>query len=330
MWPILSNIPEKIATKIKSNKNQHKASELNAWIRVFSGAKYDGKNGLILESNTDYKLFKAAGESVASIYGSSQGSGVIGLDWDSNPVETGSGRVMRPSPVITGLTTKEGKDQISREATLNITVFSLQQMEKMQTYFMEPGYSLYIEWGWNTDDGVKKITKIQDKGKKKSPTEIVQDIANKSLNWADLHETRTASNGEFDCFLGFIVGSSISNEGENFNITVNLRGAPSLPTYLQGTQGSMKLDANGKVAESNKVKNLFGPTDTGGPATATANRRFARMFNDLPSFRQINQVYALKDKVKFNQFINFDDYISKAVLNGLDDGNIFMASEDKI
>ena len=49
---------------------------------------------------------------------------------------------------------KEGKDQISRECTLSLQCFSLEQMEQMQKYFLEPGYSLCIEYGWNSNAGL--------------------------------------------------------------------------------------------------------------------------------------------------------------------------------
>ena len=325
MWPILSNIDENIANKIKGYKNQHLASELDAWIRVFSGAVSGGQNGLVMESNTNHKLFKAAGESGPTIYGNSEGSGVIGVDWNSAPVETGSGRVLRPSPIITSFTSKEGKDQISREATLGITAFSLEQMQKIQTYFLEPGYSLYIEWGWNTENGISQITTLGG-----GVEQIVSKIAKKSLNWEDLNNTRKESSGDFDCFLGFIVGGNVSNEGENFNITINLRGAPSLPTYLQSNQGTVKLDKEGKVIENNKVKNLFNTLETEGETTQTKDKRFARMFNDLPAFRQTVQVYNLKNNISGNQFINFDDSISKDVANGLDDGGVFSSNGDTV
>jgi hypothetical protein len=103
MWPTISNIDLKIANRIKSYANNNlAASGLNAWVRVFSGAVNDkGQPGLILESNTDFKIFSAAGEK--SIYGNSQLSGTIGTDWDGNAVVSDVGRVLRPSPIITTL-----------------------------------------------------------------------------------------------------------------------------------------------------------------------------------------------------------------------------------
>jgi hypothetical protein len=306
MWPKLTNIEPNIASKIKSYSDSMEASKLNAWIRVFSGAIVGSNQGLIMQSNdSDFKLFKAAGDTNPTIYGGLQSSGVLGKDWNGNAVETALGRRLRPSPIITSFSVKEGKDQISRQATLEIKAFSLEQMEMIQSYFLEPGYSLYIEWGWNTTDGVRNITTATGTGN------IVSTIADKSLSWTKLSETRLNSNGEFDCFLGFIVGGNVSGDSENFNISVNLRGAPSLPTYMQTNQGTTRIDADGKLAESRKVKKPFGTVES--ETEASQLRRFGKMFNDLPAFRQTIDIANLKSSVIPTQFINFDEVVRKQV-----------------
>ena len=66
MFPKLSNIEGKIWLRIRQNGAPSVASKLNAWIRVFSGAVVKGQSGLLMQSNTNAKLFK-----VISIYGSS-------------------------------------------------------------------------------------------------------------------------------------------------------------------------------------------------------------------------------------------------------------------
>jgi hypothetical protein len=316
MFPRLSNIEGNIERAIKYNAAPSIASKKNAFIRVFSGAVVSGIEGLVMQSNIDFKLFKAAGDTGASIYGSSRGSGAIGTDWAGNPVETGAGRVLRPSPIITSFNSKEGKDQISRHAELEITAFSLNQMEAIQSYFLEPGYSLYIEWGWNTELAAKNATIASSK---KTSSAIVSEIAEKSLNWNSLIKTRHDSDGEFDCFLGFIVGGSVSNDGENYKIQVKLRGAPSLPTYLQSYQGTSQTNASGVVINSNKVKQLYTTQDQEEDTSPSVRRRFAAMFNMLPSFRQTNEVKALETTVAENQFINFDKVVANSISLGLND-----------
>lgn len=320
MWPKLTNIDSTIARKIKSYSDSKEASNLVSWIRVFSGAVKNNKDGLILQSNTDINLLRAAGETSATIYGDPQSSGIIGLDWGGNPVESNSTRVLRPSPIITGFSSKEGQDQISREATLQIKAFTLEQMEEIQSYFLEPGYTLFIEWGWNTDDGASGFTKITDNGNKKSSNEIVKDISKKSLNYTKLQETRKNTFGEYDAFLGFIVGGSVQSSGDTFDVEVRLRGEPSLPTYMQSYRNSKNLNQDGTDIDStDKVDSLYSPEELTDENIAEdskilSKRRFRYMFNELPSDKQLKSIRELEDSVTFNQFINFDKAVEKKIV----------------
>ena len=251
MWPTISNISGNIANTIKSYANDNlAASGLNAWVRVYSGAKSDKGAGLILESNTNFKIFSAAGEGGGSIYGNAERSGAVGRTWDNVAVVSDVGRVLRPSPIITTLNSKEGQDQISRTCDFSITCFTLQQLELMQTYFMEPGYSVAVEWGWNTDNSAKGLINTGD------VTSTLNQIADVTLNNGQLSSKRLFTSGEYDIFLGFIIGSTISSDGENFKIDVKLRGAPTLPTYLQ-SQNRITIKSAGIEPDPDKSKALF-------------------------------------------------------------------------
>ena len=314
MWPTISNIDLKIANKIKSYANDNlAASGLNAWVRVYSGAINDkGQPGLILQSNTDFKIFSAAGEK--SIYGNSQLSGTIGTDWDGNPVVSDVGRVLRPSPIITTLNSKEGQDQISRTCDFSITCFSFEQLELIQTYFMEPGYSVGVEWGWNTGESAKGLINT---GAKQNG--ILNAIADTTLNNGQLSSKRIFTNGEYDIFLGFIVGSTVSNDGENFKVDVKLRGAPSLPTYLQ-SQNRITIKSSGTepstAADPDKSKANYPEselTSDGETEEEAKKRRFKYMFNELPAFRQTESVKKLIDRVRAIDFINFDKVVQTKI-----------------
>lgn len=304
MWPTISNINPAISSKIKSYANDNlAASKLNAWVRVYSGANA----GLILQSNTDFKIFTAAGEAGNSIYGNSQLSGTIGRTFDpSGAVVTGAGRALRPSPVITSMNSKEGQDQISRTCEFSITCFSLQQLEEIQTYFMEPGYSVGVEWGWNTSDSALGLVNTSGG--------IVNQIADVTLNNNELTAKRIKTIGEYDIFLGFIVGASVSSDGENFKVDVKLRGAPSLPTYLQ-SQNRITVSSSGQIkVDADKSKALYDEAETIKEGVENErDRRFKTMFNDLPSFRQTEGVKNLKDKYDRVDFINFDKVLQKKI-----------------
>jgi hypothetical protein len=302
MWPKLTNIDNSIVKSINSRRDIHKATNMNVWLRVFSGAG----SGLIMTSNNNFELFKAAGEG-ASIYGSPNSVGTIGTDWNGNPISGGSDRALRPSPGIVSFTVKEGKDQISKEANLQIKCFSLEQMEIVQTYFLEPGYSLCVEWGGKTPEGGMSMIDT-DAG-------ILSQCTGRNLNYDVLHALRVKSNGDYDTFFGFIVGGSVSNDGEQFNVDIKLRGAPGLPTYLQSHAQLQKQDSKGKIIDSGK-KDPYPPSEVSDEDTALSVplRRFKSMFNDLPAHRQISQVDDLKTKVTQFDFINVDEVIKNNIV----------------
>lgn len=361
MFPQLSDIEDKIFYRILSRANRIDAklaatyaggseadykdientsglletSKLNTWIKAFSGAKTKtGKgNGMILKSIQDWEVFNTINRGQGTYYGTvdmtSPRSGTIGVNLDGNPIETGDttvDRLLRPSPIITGLEIKEGQDQISRECTLSIKCFTLAQLEVIQAYYMEPGYTLYIEYGWNTPN-LKGPLPLTLFGAKVNDISIINEAASRGLNYDKLHKLRVDSNGDFDCFLGFIVGGSVSTENEVFNVTVNLRGQPGLPTYLQSQHKMYNLVA-GKVVEPDpkipyEVSELQDAEDAPNPdETFKGKQRFKYMFNDLAAQRQNQEVKDLEIKgnplVSLTRFINFDKTIQSNIAHYTD------------
>jgi hypothetical protein len=315
MFPKLTDIEPTIVNNIVGRKRDPlQSTNLMPWIRVISGAVVGKQPGLIMVSNNDLPLFAAAG--VGSIYGSSDSVGSLGYDFNGNFVAGGSDRGLRPSPTITDFSISEGKDQISREASLNITCYSLEQMEHIQDYFMEPGYSLCVEWGWNTTMGAIHIVSSKDKSGKQLTVEgFVSNIADSNLDYNKLHIKRTGAQGDYDSFLGFIVGGSVGNEGEQFNVTVKLRGAPGLPTFLQShTRINEKSRADGTIIDS-QTTTLFQTSEMNESEKNSALRRWRRTFNELPAPRQIKNVKELANTVGYSKFdfINLDDVINKAI-----------------
>lgn len=328
MWPKLSNINETIFQKIVATPSLE-YSKYNCFARIISGvgvsyAKLDketktkivqpGKGGLIMVSNPDWSLFQAAGQTGPSFYGTPDRSGTIGVDWFGNAVNTSESTELdvpfKPSPVVTAINSKEGKDQISRHCDVKITAYTLAQVELIQKYLMEPGYSLLIEWGWNTPEGVSGLVPL-------SPTtNIVSLIGERNLNNDSLHSHRIKTNGDYDSFFGFIVGGTVDTNGDAFDISIKLRGAPGLPTYLQGHANVSKL-------QDNKITNddahpPFGVTSLNlTDVSQQAERRFKQMFNLLPKTRQTNQVVNLPFTPGQGwgslDFINFDPIIDAEI-----------------
>lgn len=326
MYPKLSNINETIFKKITQTPISD-YSKLNCFVRIISGVgvkqpKFSketkeqiapGKGGLIMVSNSDFPLFQAAGVG-PSIYGSAERSGTIGVDWFGNAVNTSEASEIdvpfKPSPIVTAINSKEGKDQISRHCDLKITAFTLAQVELIQKYFMEPGYSLSIEWGWNTPDGVSGLIPLQPS------YQIVKTIGERNLDSIQTQNISIATEGDYCSFFGFIVGGNIDTNGDTFDIGIKLRGAPGLPTYLQ-SQANIGQFKDNKISNSD-AHPPFGVTSLNlKEETEKAERRFKQMFNLLPKTRQTTQVVNLisvpGDGFSELDFVNFDPVIDAEI-----------------
>ena len=338
-----------------SNINRNKTlSQRFPWIRIFSGAE----EGLILQSaNLDDDLgivdsyngiLNNLGDNFRGSYGNSKGSGPLGKNFNKKWVypslayqigKTNTNTntlnneeqnwVLRPSPVVTALEIKEGKDQISRVGSLVIKCFSLSQLEEMQKYFMEPGFSILIEYGWNTEDAYNQLIDTKDQ------TSIVTEASNANLNQTTLHKKRYTSRGDYDSFFAFIVGANVDSENDNFSITINLRGMPGLPTYLQSQHNINKLETEVDPKTGNIVKKSITTLSSAKPYSIAdielegseimkvAARRYRYMFNSLPPQRQTLEVVRLvnmastkpsvNNKFLFYDLIGFDYTINQKV-----------------
>ena len=311
-------------------KNRNKTlSGKFPWIRIFSGAE----DGLILQSATlddELKIvdsFRAAttvmlGNSDRGSYGNQKGSGPIGKNFKNKWVypsvayqrglaisntnennDEDQDWTLRPSPVVTSLEIKEGKDHISRVGTLVIKCFTLPQLEEMQKYFMEPGFSILIEYGHNDKEAFSQLIDTKD------TRTIVTQAADDNLDFDILQNKRFESWGNYDSFFAFIVGGSVASENENFIMTVNLRGMPGLPTFLQQQKNINIITVTTDPTTGKKTKvvtkfpsvRLFSISDISkisDSATVASSRRYKYMFNLLPPERQIGEVGKMVTKAE--------------------------------
>ena len=317
MWPKLTNIDSTIyknlTSEVSGSKVGFNASQRMAWVRVFSGAKVGKSNGLILSSVNSSDVFKSTTEFKPSTYGDSVSSGDMGITWEGGTLTSGIGAPLRPSPIITALELKEGKDQISRECTLTMKAFTLAQVELIQTYFLEPGYSLCIEYGWNSVNGVKSAIKTNVKENKTQ--NILTQAVNINLDYNKLHSIRVNSAGDYDSFLGFIVGGTVSSDGDKWTVSVKLRGAPGLPTFLQTQNKSLEIDSKGDIVDKPGEPKPYGVSETeeAGSGEIRRDRRFKNMFNQLPSQRQTEQVRKLMTTTDWDSYLNLDAAVNKSI-----------------
>ena len=187
-FPNLSNIAGYVQEELKSRKaNIEKISGLNAWVRVSSGVG----DGLIILSNPNFKLFGAAGE--GSIYGDGKNSGTLGTTWGGGGVIAGAGdSIFRPKPNISSIEVDEGSGTLSRKATFTITAYTKGQLDTLCEYFLEPGYSIFIEWGWNSKNSLNAWKSKLD----------AETVANYQT-FDNVNNARSACKGLYDNYLGY-------------------------------------------------------------------------------------------------------------------------------
>ena len=323
-FPNFSNIAKYIQTTLKSRKNNPLVnSSLNAWIKVTSGVKTKaGNNGLIMYSNPNMDLFKAAGDDgPTTIYGSSSQSGALGTTWFGSAITPSDGIGLRPSPIIESMEVDEGAGNLSRKASFSIKCFSLEQMELVTTYFLEPGFTIFLEWGQNHPDSYRGITKSN-----------ASDIADHQ-NFKTLSTKRKKSNGTYDNYLGYITGGSTEASGEVWTVNVKCTGFTELPAYLingdnsgtsltaeQAEEEKERIEAKGKA---NEYFIDYGPINGKAISKGLNLKRWKMVYNALPSNRKTQNIKSLEtescDGLKqipmahAVNYINFDENVAYAL-----------------
>jgi len=293
-FPNFSNIAPHVTAEFKRRETNPLAiSALNCWVRISSGVG----SGLVLISNPDFQLFSAAGQNVASVYGSTSSSGTIGTNWGGGAViAAGDQQVGMPKPNVTSFEVDEGAGSISRKASLTITAYTLAQLTEIVKYFLEPGFTVFLEWGWNTQAGVAVLGGLS------------AEYATRTIKASNITAMRQSSGGHYESYLGFITGGGISFNGNAWEVSVNLTGYPELPSYLQVTDNP-KQNTDESETSDLKFKTIFFETDLN-------KKRFKQMFNELPSSRRTPQVQALLNDPEVANavnFVNFDEKVKEKV-----------------
>lgn len=307
-FPKFSNIAGYATKTLESRKGSvYNVSKLNAWVRVTSAVSGNKGDGLTLVSNPNFKLFGAAG--VSSVYGNNKQSGTIGETWTGSPVNPSVGQGYKPSPIIESIEVDEGAGNLSRKASFSIKCFSKEQMEVVTQYFQEPGFTVFLEWGWNTADSMKGLVKEL----------TATNIAN-FQNFKNLTTKRENSKGQYDNYLGFITGGGTSIDGETWSVEVRCTGFTELPAYLVNGDNAGE-DSDKNAQKEPDYKNLSLETNLN-------VKRWMFAFNALPSNRKNAEIKALGTKVDDSlrkipiaqavNYVNFDETITDALNNKAD------------
>lgn len=339
-WPQFSYPYPEILKKLNSRGGNNSpmpyangdggVSGMLPWLRVISALGASGPQttggGLVMQSNYPEDSFNTR-------YGNgSNQSGIIGFELDMvTPVRPPAGRPMRPSPLISGLSVSEV--DVGRKTTnFSITCYTQEQMEEVSKYFLEPGFYVFVEWGWNT-----LKSRSQWVGDAKNNGAITPCQIAKHINYKYVQDKRKASEFEYDCALGLITKGSISfGDNETYIINVELISQGSVAKYMQ----SHKAGASTSTTNQSSIRYDPAAIDESAKSDGVAKTLFKQVFNLLPSQKQVPAIKAWIDQplsalkqplvfTEYNQicpdntwadesnYINMDSVVVKSILENL-------------
>ena len=292
-FPRYRPIQQFVIDELNLKKSLVYTSRLNAWIRVTANAG----QGLVLQSNPDIPIVGST-----SVYGNASSPGIVGLNWAGDPVKvSGDDRGLRPSPTISGLSIKNGTSGLTRECNFSIEAYTPGQVDVIQLYFGQPGFTSVVEFGWDLEKAHNQTLDLN------------ASSISKLNNFKNVLDKRKKSKGNYDNFFGFITGFKIGSEGDKYTIDVTLKGLGELPQTLK-LHKPVEDDTPETENESGRKKTKsisslkYTPTSFRSKNINAGQKNFMYMFNALPSHKQIQSVKDLMSEYgRVENFINFND-----------------------
>jgi hypothetical protein len=331
VFPQLGIINEKVAKTINDRiGNNVEVSKLIPWFRVSSAGHIASTSGVLVDQ-ADIKGTESKGlilesipakNSFAAAYGkiidTERKSGRVGTDFQGDSVYAdGVDRAHRPSPTIDSLSIENGNKGLSKKASFSITCYTLAQAEKISEYFLEPGFVVLVEWGYNLQQSISQKADLKSEG----PCGIAR-----YNNYEYTLNKREKSGGTYDGFMGYITDGGMTNgENETYTIDVSLVTIGEIPAYLQMHKNGSTSEIEGDELKKAKSTTQFLTTDIDSALGAdnVGKALFMQMYNRLPAEKQTLAVKNLITEKDRNgnaytleaNYINMDDQIREEIGN---------------
>ncbi len=311
-FPQYSQIYPELAKLIKSRAGNNRpiqqggVSGLSVWFRMISGVK-SVKDGFILQT-----IGKPSGDFNTN-YGGDSKSGVVGYTFDNTPLQVG-GRGLRPSPVITSVSVDETAEGGSRITTVKITAFTSEQANLLASYFLEPGFHILCEWGWNVQKSIAQ--KCGDKNGKVTACAMAEYD-----KWTNIKQKRENSGYTYDAVLGIVVGGGMTfGDNETYELEVKLTGVGNVAEYMQTHRDANKTDS--AIKDSSNTFNA-NQIDAAAEAKELGKALFMQMFNELPGQKRTDKVKNMAYDTKWADaanFVNMDKVVRESLADAMSDG----------
>lgn len=214
---------------------------------------------------------------------------------DAYANSSGSNFKYRPNPIITDFSVDFASRGTLRRCTLKIKCFTPDQLTKVQEYFLEPGISCYVQWGWNYSLSGKKAV---------GPTPIdAETIKSYNRNAATLNEIRQKNYGCYDNFVGIIGGGESNLQGTEFEVTIKM---VSLGEILMGKSNETVTPVEDTTT---KPTTQTSHPSTNVVATATTEnvyQNWIAFYNELPEELRTKELIAVERQFRWaNDFVNY-------------------------
>lgn len=268
-FPWYKSIDDYIVKELEARRDPIKVSRLVPWISATSNL---GKQFTISSGKYD------------SIFGGGSPS-----------YDTTSEMKYRPNPIITDFSVDFASRGTLRMATLKIKCFTPEQLTEMQKYFMEPGISIMVQWGWNYSIS---------KGKSVGPVTADSGNVNKyNRNPDALYDIRSTNGGCYDNLVGIITGGESDISGEEFNISCKITTMGEI--LMNHPQEGVQVDNEGEKPSPYVIPSLIidGFEQAKDPLVNSAY-----FFNQLPAEFRTSPVFDAIGKLNpRGDFINFNE-----------------------
>jgi len=185
-----------------------------------------------------------------------------------NNIKTSDYPIHVPCPEISNLSVKVQKERF-RRATVEWVCFSWKQLEYLTPYFLIPGLTILIEWGWNHFNP-ESLVKISDVG-------ILTSY------WEDPYPLYTnhilKSKGNYDVIFGLV--SNFNWSVERGNRIICTTEITSKDRLYAGIIKDSTLTVRNRSPKVDKVGNI---TDSSEPGLVTSVQRFFKSSDSGQNF----------------------------------------------
>lgn len=188
---------------------------------------------------------------------------ILGYDLNGTPIkiEGESGLKVSP-PIIESMEIDtDGENNTLKVAKINITIFSLKQLEMFELFFLKPSMTVVMEYGTNnpkTKTDVAKESFIKGKNWNTYTNEVINyflpDVKTYSDNRISYLNKLQATKGDYDFWIGKVTNFNVSYEGSDniYKVQLEVSSGNELHLWMPikqqtTTQAVKKKGAKGKA-----------------------------------------------------------------------------------